>query len=306
MSQFVLGNIYISQNNYEQAREMFQKAGPFYEDLPFDDAAIAKYYGDEPESAAIMLNLATSFLARGWPHSALELLTDLSIPKAVREEALIRYATARAYTMQQEYDKAIQEMEALLAAYPQLTVLYKNLGNIYQSQQNPEKAAEAYTKFLEADPEDAAARVQLGLAYESANMIDEAIAEYKAVHEAMPDSALTKNQLAWLYADKGENLDEALKLAEEAEQARPAAGIIDTLGWVHYKREEYDAAVEQFQRALTLSPLQPTIRYHLGLAYAKQGKTDLAVQELQDALKVTADFREAEDARKLLEELSKQ
>ncbi len=44
MNQYVLGNIYISQNNYEKAREAFSKAGTFYEDLPFDNAAISSYY----------------------------------------------------------------------------------------------------------------------------------------------------------------------------------------------------------------------------------------------------------------------
>jgi Tfp pilus assembly protein PilF len=124
--------------------------------------------------------------------------------------------------------------------------------------------------------------------------------------ETSPDSALTKNQLAWLYADKGENLDEALRLALEAEKARPAAGIIDTVGWVYYKRGEYNSANAKFRRALELSPLQPTIRYHLALTYAQQGQKDQAMQELKNALKISAEFREAEDAKKMLEELSKQ
>ena len=103
--------------------------------------------------------------------------------------------------------------------------------------------------------------------------------------------------------DGAENLDEALKLAEEAEQARPAAGIIDTVGWVHYKRDEYDKAIEKFQKAIELSPLQPTIRYHLGLAYAKQGNKEMALQELNNAIRIDPDFKEAEDTRKVIEEL---
>jgi len=42
------------------------------------------------------------------------------------------------------------------------------------------------------------------------------------------------------------------------------------------------------------------------LTYAKQGQKDLAIQELNNALKISTDFREAEDAKKMLEELSKQ
>ncbi len=306
MNQYVLGNIYISQNSYEKAREAFSKAGAFYEDLPFDDAAIAQYYGENPGSAAMTINLATTFLARGWDQQAINLLTDMTLPKNVREGALARYALARAYTMQENYDKALQELDAVVAAHPDLAVVYKNQGNIYQSKKESAQAVEAYKKFLEANPDDAATQVQLGLAYEGAGMVDEAITEYQKILEAMPDSALTKNQLAWLYADKGENLDEAIKLALEAEQARPAAGIIDTVGWVYYQREEFDKAVEKFQHALELSPLQPTIRYHLGLAYSKQGQKDLAIHELENALHISEDFREVNEAKTLLEELKKQ
>ncbi len=307
MNQYVWEISMASQNNYEKAREAFSKAETFCrEDLPFDDAAISSYYGEQPESAAITMNLATSFLARGWHQQAIKLLTNITLPKIFREGALARYALARAYTLQEDYEKAINELDAVIAARPDLTVVYKNQGNLYQNSKQPEKAAEAYKKFLETSPDDAAARVQLGLAYEAANKVDEAIAEYQELLETSSDSALTKNQLAWLYADKGENLDEALRLALEAEKARPAAGIIDTVGWVYYKRGEYNSANAKFRRALELSPLQPTIRYHLALTYAQQGQKDQAVQELKKALKISEDFREAEDAKKMLEELSKQ
>ncbi|MBD3305155.1 tetratricopeptide repeat protein, partial [candidate division KSB3 bacterium] len=211
-----------------------------------------------------------------------------------------------AYTVQGEHDKAIEELEAIMTDYPDLAVVYKNLGNVYQSKGEPAKAAEAYQKVIETTPDDSAAQVQLGLAYEAADMPKKAIQTYQAILEEMPNSALTKNQLAWLYADQGEQLDEALRLAQEAVEARPAAGIIDTLGWVHYKREEYEQAVEQFQAALDISPLQPTIRYHLGVTYADQGETALAIQELENALSIDAEFREAAEARQLLEELKNQ
>lgn len=305
MAAFVLGNVYVAQKDYEKAKEAFAKAGDFYNELPFDAAAIPAYYSEDPTASARAINVAHSLLARGWTADAIKMLTDITLAKAAREGVIVRYDLARAYAQQGKFDEAIGELEAIIAAQPTRISLYKTIGTLHQNKQEPQKAVEAFKKYAEANPTDDSGKVQLALAYESANMTNEAIAEYTALLQKMPDSALTKNQLAWLYAEKGENLDEAAKLAEEAAQSQPVAGIIDTAGWVYYKRGEYDKAVEKFTKAIELSPFQPTIRYHLGLAYAKAGEKDLALQELNRAFEISADFKEAAEAKALLDELNK-
>ena len=47
----------------------------------------------------------------------------------------------------------------------------------------------------------------------------------------------------------------------------------------------------------------PTIRYHLGMAYYKAGETALAKEELRASLKLSKDFEGAEEARKALDKL---
>ena len=306
MVAFVLGNLHIAQNNYEQAKAAFANAGDFYKDLPFDEAAIAAYYGDEPGKTAVMMNTANILLARGWGNEAIKVLTDITVPKTVREGVMARYALARAYALNKEPDKAIAELEAIAAAQPALTAVYKTLGNLYQEKKDPQKSVEAYKKYTDANPTDNSGKIQMALAYETADMPDQAITEYTALLQAMPDSALTKNQLAWLYAEKGENLEEALKFAQEAAQAQPVAGIIDTLGWVYFRRGEFDNAIAQFKKAAEMSPLQPTIRYHLAMVYAEKGEKNLALQELETALSFSADFKEAADAKALQEKLKQQ
>ncbi len=301
MVQAVLGNIYISQGDYAKAREAFAQADEVYSGLAFDDDAIAAYYGSKPDNTAIDLNLGSSLLARGWGKQALAVYQQLD--PAVKEGPLFRYAQAQAHVLNEDAGQAIGELKTLLEQHPSVAAVHKTLGTIYQGQEQYEQAIEAYQRHLELQPDDVSTHIQLGLAYQNSEQPEEALGIYQKVLEGAPDSALTKNQMAWLYADLGQNLDTALQLAQEAEAARPVSGVIDTVGWVYYQRGEFELAIAKFQQALNITPLQPEIRYHLALAYNKQGDAAKAVEELRQTLQINPRFSQAEAAQKMLAEL---
>ena len=79
--------------------------------------------------------------------------------------------------------------------------------------------------------------------------------------------------------------------------------MADTLGWVYYKKGLYDSAIAEFKASLAKAPENPTIMYHLGLAYAKKGETDKARAELERALRLGDKFDGAGEAKKALAEL---
>ena len=94
------------------------------------------------------------------------------------------------------------------------------------------------------------------------------------------------NNVAWLLAERREALDEALKLAKLAAGVGPDyVNAQDTLGWVHYQRGEYPAAIAVLERAKVTAPTRADIAAHLGLAYVKAGRKAEAFAELQRALK---------------------
>ena len=120
-----------------------------------------------------------------------------------------------------------------------------------------------------------------------------------------PSHAGASNDLAWLLAAKGQQLDVALALAEQAQRLDPRPDFADTLGWVHLQRGETDAAIASFERAVAGKPGDPTIRYHLGLALARKGDRDRALATLREALGGGA-FPDAEAARQEIARLEKQ
>ena len=80
------------------------------------------------------------------------------------------------------------------------------------------------------------------------------------------------NNLAWLYAQQGANLGEAMSLAEKAKELNPGDGnVLDTLGLIYYLNQMYDKAIISLESAKVSLPDNPTVRYHLGMAYYKKG-----------------------------------
>ena len=80
---------------------------------------------------------------------------------------------------------------------------------------------------------------------------------------------------------------------------------MDTLGLVYYKKGLYGNAINEFLDCLKKIPDDPVVNYHLGLAYEKKEKKDLAVRALKKALKLNSDFEDADNARQLLAKLEK-
>ena len=74
----------------------------------------------------------------------------------------------------------------------------------------------------------------------------------------------------------------------------------DTLGWIYLKKELYPFAIRTLGTAVELDPKNPTLHYHLGLAYARSGDAGRARTTLETALRLKSDFEGAADASKVL------
>src|SRR5262249_40158431 len=98
-------------------------------------------------------------------------------------------------------------------------------------------------------------------------------------------NTLALNNLAYLLAESGGDLDEALQLAQRAQQKQPGnLNLTDTLGWIYLKKNMSDSALQIFNICVKKDPENPTFRYHLGLTLLQKGDKEKARLELQTAL----------------------
>lgn len=138
---------------------------------------------------------------------------------------------------------------------------------------------------------------------------EDGIADLEKALGLAPDEPLILNHLGYTYVERGENLERAFGMIERALEIDPQNGsIVDSLGWAHFQRGNYEEAVEFLERAVGLEPADAVITDHLGDAYYMTYRDREAVYEwrrvfdLEDAdaelkaavtLKLDGDFSEA-------------
>ena len=141
--------------------------------------------------------------------------------------------------------------------------------------------------------------------FEVQNKPEEPQKRYEAILDRDPEAAAAANNLAWLYAERGGDLDKALRLAQTARRIIPDdPRVSDTLGWVYYKKLLPSLAVPEFERSVEKDPGNPVYHYHLGVAYLEAGDKAKARAALQHALKLQPNFAGADEARVALARLT--
>jgi tetratricopeptide (TPR) repeat protein len=87
-----------------------------------------------------------------------------------------------------------------------------------------------------------------------------------------PEDAASMNNLAYLLAETGDNLDEALKLARQAVSKAPGQPYFaDTLGFVYLKRNQNDDALEIFNNLVRKYSDDPAFSYHWAWSGIRRG-----------------------------------
>ena len=180
-------------------------------------------------------------------------------------------------------------------------LLRKELGDLYRMSDQFEKARDAYLMALNLGLASSDLDRNLGISYEQLEQDQLAEDRFKAALEKNPNDPYTLNYLGYWWADDGRNLDEAIKLIEQAVRLRPRSGyFVDSLGWVHYKLGNYDLAVAFLEKATILEPMDAVITGHLGDAYWETGRHAEARFKWQYALSIaTEDDLKAEFTAKL-------
>ncbi len=164
------------------------------------------------------------------------------------------------------------------------------------------KARATLNTYLTKHPEDVPVRLKLGTIALLDNDLKSAQTTFETLLEHAPENPIALNNLAWLY---DQNDDErALVYAERAVKALPnSAEAADTLGWILARRDESQKALPLLEKAHTLLPQEPNIRYHYAYTLAELGNRGKAQDILEELLEGKLAFESQSDAQALLRRL---
>ena len=147
------------------------------------------------------------------------------------------------------------------------------------------EAYELLAGSLAAQPE------QPELLYESA-LLAEKLGRHEAMEASLrklirlkPEHAHAYNALGYSFAERNQRLEEAEQLVVKALQLSPDDPfIIDSMGWVLYRKGDNQGALTHLQRAFSIRP-DPEISAHLGEVLWALGRRDEAKRIWQEAAK---------------------
>jgi Flp pilus assembly protein TadD len=162
----------------------------------------------------------------------------------------------------------------------------------------PEEGVQVLQAALVRRPRDPALLYALGSAHERAGQVEAAVAQMRALVVLDPDHADALNFIGYVYAEQGTRLDEAEELIERALRLKPRSGhILDSLGWVRFRRGDFAGAVALLEQAEALSGPDPTILDHLGDAYLAASRGAEAAAAWRRALGSLGDEDPADQVR---------
>jgi tetratricopeptide (TPR) repeat protein len=192
------------------------------------------------------------------------------------------YATAQdrlAISLQNGGDKAHALDIARAAAVkapddPQTLVV---LADLLRDDERYGEAVDVLDKLIAKTGGDAATSWRLyylrGAALEQSGKWPQAQGDLQQALKLKPDNPEILNYLGFAWADRGENLKQALTLLQKATLLDPQNGaVIDSLGWVHYRLGDYRQAVHELELAAALDASDPEVNDHLGDAYWRVGR----------------------------------
>ena len=211
------------------------------------------------------------------------------------------YLKGMAFLGSGKVDYAEKEFQLAIHLEPSFQPPYRELASIALARKQIDRAVIRYQRLIEKDPNQVASHMMLGTLYSIQKDNERSEYHFRRALRIRPDLVGAANNLAYLLAQEGKDLDEALKLSLSASERQPEdANIRDTLGWVYYRKGMLDSAIAQFRASLELNPDPAIVHYHLGLALIGRGDAEKGRIAIARALEIDPLFSEAAGARRVL------
>lgn len=208
------------------------------------------------------------------------------------------------YLVNDQWDKALEVMLNLIHYRYTSWETYLQGASLYVLKEKYDSAIKLLTNGFEKFPKKIRLLFLKGVYQEKIGQIDKCIETMKEVIVKDPTHSSAYNYLGYLYAEQGNHLEEAEGLILKALELKPDDGYyLDSLGWVYFKQQKFEKALEVLNEALKFAPAEGIIMEHIAEVYLQLGYKDEAVKYMSEALKYLKEENDKARVRKKLQEI---
>ncbi len=300
-----LADIYLDRREFDKARELYEKILKKEKENPEVKLRVGvAYFGQVQQDSSFLPRAKKLFLELStempndwrpiWYLGAIALTEKKDSVALTYFERVTRLAEMNVdawwyvgslHFDRGEYEKMIEAMERAKQLLPREYRVYFLLGLAYSRLEQNEKAAINLERAHELNPKDMNTMSTLALTYDGMHRYTRSDSLYEAALKIDSTYHLILNNYSYSLAERGLQLDRALRMAQDAVKAEPKnASYLDTLGWVYFKLGRYAEAEHYLAGAVATGQASAVVFEHLGDAYFKLGHKDKALEFWQKAL----------------------
>jgi len=242
--------------------------------------------GDDDQLPRAQANLVLAALDDD-PETQLRLY-DAAVGLAPRD-ADVRRARGLHLLMQDEYERAREDLEAAIAEEPGDASLQEALGMACMMSDQLDDACRAFDKAIELDPEAAGPLLQRARVFAVRGDRERALADIDRAVDLAPRDQSARLLRARILQQGGQS-DRALADVEsvlEQDPEMPAA--LEMKGLIAAEREDYPEAIRAFRRLAAKNPDDPVVLSQLGMLYLAAKQPREAIRRFTKALEADAE-----------------
>ena len=267
-------------------------------------AALERALALQPDAADTLAALCRLDVSQAQPRRAIDRLQARL--RVAPDDPAMRNLLGEMYSVAKQPASAIEQFRLAIKAEPRWWPPYKSLAGLQLAGGDAAAAIHTYESGVTATAAAPDLVISLGSLYEQKGRIEEAIRLYQDLHQRRPRLDAASNNLAMLLVTYRTD-PASLGLARDLTSRFIATGnptLLDTQGWVLFKRGEVQQALPALEQAARDQPKNVVIRYHLGMAQSNLGLNDQARMNLEAALAGDKPFTGSDEARATLARLT--
>jgi len=253
-----------------------------------------------PKSDKVRFYLAMTYEAQNKTKSAVRNFLNVGNES---EHYVSAMAHLTFHLKEKETDRMLKILAKAISLRPDIIALFDLKAQVYEEKDELKLSIKELDKALLLNDRDESILYYLGTLQHKIGDSKKALTTMTKLLKINENNFNALNFIAYSYAENSKNLTQAESMAKKALKFRPDDPyILDSLGWIYFKKGHYNKAIVELEKAANLKPEEAIILIHLGEAYLKLNLNIKARVTFRKAFDQSQDQKERTQILKLLGE----